>query len=149
MKPKQQRLILALIAVVAVIGAGLLATLALRNQAAYFYTPAEARAATITPGDEVRLGGMVRRGSLRRLPDGVTIAFALTDGRADVPVQFTGIAPDLFAEGAGAVADGHFDSHGIFIASKILAKHDERYMPPQMGHIPADAGRDTVEDVAK
>ena len=65
------------------------------------------------------------------------------------PVRFTGIVPDLFAEGAGAVADGHFDSSGTFIATKILAKHDERYMPPQMGHIPADAGRDTVEDAAK
>ena len=149
MKPKQQRLILALVAIVAVIGAGLLASLAMRNQAAYFYTPAEARAATITPGDEVRLGGMVRRGSLQRQPDGVTIAFALTDGRADVPVRFTGIVPDLFAEGAGAVADGHFDANGTFIASKILAKHDERYMPPQMGQIPADAGRDTVAESRK
>jgi cytochrome c-type biogenesis protein CcmE len=148
-KPKQQRLILALIAVIAVIGAGLLASFALRNQAAYFYTPAEARAASITPGQEVRLGGMVRVGSLQRQPDGVSIAFALTDGRADVPVRFTGIVPDLFAEGAGAVADGHFDSRGTFIASKILAKHDERYMPPQMGHIPADAGRDTVQGDTK
>lgn len=144
MKPKQQRLILAVIAVVAVIGAGLLATLAMRDQAAYFYTPAEARAATITPGDEVRLGGMVQTGSLRRLADGVTIEFELTDGRAQVPVRFTGIVPDLFAEGSGAVADGHFDSRGMFIATKILAKHDERYMPPQMGDIPADAGQDTV-----
>lgn len=144
MKPKQQRLILAAVALAAVIGAGLLASLALKDQAAYFYTPDEARAATIVPGDEVRLGGMVQQGSIVRQPDGVTIAFVLTDGRATVPVRYTGIVPDLFAENSGAVADGRFDANGVFVAEKILAKHDERYMPPQMGDIPANAG-ETVE----
>ena len=144
MKPKQQRLILAAVALVAVVGAGLLASLALKDQASYFYTPAEARAATIVPGDEARLGGMVQQGSIVRQPDGVTIAFVLTDGRATVPVRYTGIVPDLFAEGSGAVADGRFDASGTFIADKILAKHDERYMPPQMGDIPKNAG-ETVE----
>ncbi len=140
MKPKQQRLILAVLALVAIIGAGLLASLALKDQAAYFYTPAEAKAATIEAGDDVRLGGMVQQGSIVRQPDGVTIAFVLTDGRATVPVRYTGIAPDLFAENSGAVADGRFDAAGVFVADKILAKHDERYMPPQMGDIPANAG---------
>ena len=144
MKPKQQRLILAAVALVAVVGAGLLASLALKDQAAYFYTPAEARAATIVPGDEVRLGGMVQQGSIVRQPDGVTIAFVLTDGRATVPVRYTGIVPDLFAENSGAVADGRFGVDGVFVAEKILAKHDERYMPPQMGDIPTNAG-ETVE----
>lgn len=144
MKPKQQRLILAAVALVAVVGAGLLASLALKDQASYFYTPAEARAATIVPGDEVRLGGMVQQGSIVRQPDGVTIAFVLTDGRATVPVRYTGIVPDLFAENSGAVADGRFGADGVFVAEKILAKHDERYMPPQMGDIPANAG-ETVE----
>ncbi len=145
MKPKQQRLILGLLALVAVIGAGLLASLALRDQAAFFYTPAEARAATITPGDEVRLGGMVQQGSIVRQADGVTIAFVLTDGTATVPVRYTGIVPDLFAENSGAVADGRFDASGTFVADKILAKHDERYMPPQMGDIPANAGATVSE----
>lgn len=147
MKPKQQRLILAILAAVAVVGAGLLASAALKDQAAYFYTPTEARAATITPGDAVRLGGMVQTGSINHEPDGVTIRFALTDGTASVPVRYTGIVPDLFAEGSGAVADGHFDASGTFVADKILAKHDERYMPPQMGKMPANAG-DTVVDPA-
>ena len=145
MKPKQQRLILALVALVAVIGAGLFAAAALKDQAAYFYTPSEARAATITPGDAVRLGGMVQTGSLRHAADGVTIDFLLTDGKATVPVRYTGIVPDLFAEGAGAVADGHFNPTGTFIADKILAKHDERYMPPQMGKMPDHAGDSVVE----
>ena len=144
MKPKQQRLMLAVVGAVAVVGAGLLASLALRDQAAYFYTPAEARAATITPGEAARLGGMVQPGSITRLADGVTIDFILTDGRATVPVRYTGITPDLFGEGSGAVAHGRFDASGRFIADRILAKHDERYMPPQMGEMPAMQGRDTV-----
>jgi cytochrome c-type biogenesis protein CcmE len=144
-KPKQQRLILAVVALVAVIGAGLLATLALRDQAAYFFTPAEAKAATITPGEEVRLGGVVERGSIERQTDGLTIAFRLTDGTAVVPVRYTGIVPDLFAEGSGAVADGRFRADGTFVADRILAKHDERYMAPQMDHIPLNAGDTVVE----
>jgi cytochrome c-type biogenesis protein CcmE len=139
MKPKQQRLILAGLALCAVIGAGLLASLALREEAAYFYTPAEARAATIDPGESVRLGGMVEEGSIVRQADGVTIAFRLTDGTASVPVRYTGIVPDLFAEGSGAVADGRFVG-GTMVADRILAKHDERYMPPQLGDMPANAG---------
>ncbi|MEQ1510316.1 MAG: cytochrome c maturation protein CcmE [Sphingopyxis sp.] len=148
MKPKQQRLILAGVALVAVVGAGLLASLALKDQAAYFYTPSEARAATIAPGDAARLGGMVQRGSIVRAPDGVTISFRMTDGRATVPVRFTGIAPDLFAEGSGAVADGRFDAGGVFVADRILAKHDERYMPPQMGQMPANAADSLVKGSA-
>lgn len=143
MKPKHQRLALALLAVVAIIGAGLLASAAMRDQASYFFTPSEARAATITPGQVARLGGMVERGSVTHAADGVTIHFRLTDGKASVPVSFRGITPDLFGEGQGAVADGHFGADGAFTADRILAKHDERYMPPQMGNIPASAG-DTV-----
>lgn len=144
MKPKQQRLMLAAAALVAIVGAGLLASLALKDQAAFFYTPAEAKAATITPGDAARLGGMVEAGSIVRLPDGVSITFRLTDGQASVPVRYTGIVPDLFAEGQGAVADGRFTADGTFIADEILAKHDENYMPPQMGEMPKNAGA-TVE----
>ncbi len=139
MQPKRQRLVLAILALVAVIGAGLLAAAALRKQAAYFVTPSDVRATPIEPGTDVRLGGMVQRGSIVRQPDGVTIAFVLTDGHATVPVRYTGITPDLFGEGAGAVADGAFDRQGTFVATNILAKHDERYVPPQMGQMPADA----------
>ena len=132
MKPKKQRLLLAVLAVAAIIGAGLLATMALKKEASYFYTPAEAQAAHIPAGQAARLGGMVEAGSLRHEADGVTIAFRLTDGTATVPVRYTGIVPDLFAEGAGAVADGRFNADGSFVADTILAKHDEKYVPPQM-----------------
>ena len=85
----------------------------------------------------MRLGGMVKRGSINRLPDGITIRFVLTDGKAQTPVIFRGIAPDLFREGSGAVAEGRLED-GTFIADTILAKHDERYMPPELGNLSAE-----------
>ena len=132
MKPKTQRLTLALLAVVAIAAAALLALSALKDQAAYFYTPSDAAKAHLQPGTAVRLGGMVEKGSLKRLPDGVTISFIVRDDAASVPVQFSGIVPALFREGSGVVADGRFDANGKFVADTILAKHDERYMPPQI-----------------
>ena len=132
MKAKNQRLTLALLALVAIVGAGLLAMSALKDQAAYFYTPSDVVRDRVAPGAAVRLGGMVPAGSLRRLPDGVTISFQVSDGGASVPVRFSGIVPALFREGSGVVADGHFDAAGLFLADTILAKHDERYMPPQV-----------------
>jgi cytochrome c-type biogenesis protein CcmE len=132
MKPKTQRLTLALLAVAAIVAAALLALSALKDQAAYFYTPSDAAKAHLQPGAAVRLGGMVEKGSLRRLPDGVTIRFVVTDGAASVPVRFSGIVPALFREDSGVVADGKFDAAGQFVADTILAKHDERYMPPQI-----------------
>lgn len=132
MKPKTQRLTLALLAVAAIIAAALLALSALKDQAAYFYTPSDVAKDHLEPGAAVRLGGMVEKGSIKRLPDGVTITFVVTDGGASVPVRFSGIVPALFREGSGVVADGKFDAAGQFVAATILAKHDERYMPPQV-----------------
>jgi cytochrome c-type biogenesis protein CcmE len=132
MKAKHQRLVLALLALVAIIGAALLAMSALKDQAAYFYTPSDARKDGLPVGQAVRLGGMVEKGSIARDPDGVTIRFIVTDGSQTVPVQFRGIVPDLFKEDSGVVAEGRFQQSGLFVADNILAKHDERYMPPQM-----------------
>jgi len=136
MKAKHQRLILAVVALGGVAGAGVLAASALRDEAAYFRTPAEVKAGKAEVGEAMRLGGMVAAGSIKRQSDGVTIRFVATDGKASIPVQFTGIVPDLFAENAGMVADGRLRADGIFVADRILAKHDERYMPPQMGEMP-------------
>jgi cytochrome c-type biogenesis protein CcmE len=132
MKPKNQRLTLALLAVAAIIAAALLALSALKDQAAYFYTPSDVAKDHVQPGTAVRLGGMVQKGSLKRLPDGVTITFVVTDNAASVPVRFKGIVPALFREGSGVIADGRFDDQGGFVAETILAKHDERYMPPEV-----------------
>ncbi|GAA4017125.1 cytochrome c maturation protein CcmE [Sphingomonas swuensis] len=131
---KHQRLVLVLLGVAALIGAALLAMWGLADRAAYFRTPQDVAAGRAERGVPLRLGGMVREGSIRKLPDGVTVTFELTDGPASVPVRFRGIVPDLFKENSGAVAEGQLGRDGTFVADNILAKHDERYMPPQMGN---------------
>ncbi|MGN6849570.1 MAG: cytochrome c maturation protein CcmE [Sphingomicrobium sp.] len=137
MKAKNQRLVLVTAAIVAVLVAVLLAMWGLRSQASFFYTPADIAAGKATEGQAARLGGMVEKGSIRHEPDGVTIRFVLTDGRASTPVIFRGIVPDLFREGSGAVAEGRMQN-GMFVADTILAKHDERYMPPELGNLAAE-----------
>ena len=133
-KPKHQRLILVVLAVAALTGAVLLAMWGLQDRAAYFVTPSDVAAGKIQPDKAVRLGGMVVKGSLKRDPDGLTVRFTVSDSKAETPVIFRGITPDLFKEGNGVVAEGRFDSNGLFVADNILAKHDERYMPPQMAN---------------
>ncbi|BBF70324.1 MULTISPECIES: cytochrome c maturation protein CcmE [Sphingomonadaceae] len=132
MKAKHQRLILALAALVALVGAGLLAASALKDEAAYFYAPNDVKTKGVEPGKPIRLGGMVVKGSLKRAADGVTIHFDVSDGKATVPATFSGIAPDLFKEGSGVVAEGSFNGQGMFVATNLLAKHDERYMPREL-----------------
>ncbi|MDP4574887.1 cytochrome c maturation protein CcmE [Qipengyuania sp. G39] len=133
LKPKHQRLILVVLAIVALIGAGLLAAYALRNQANYFYLPEQMQADPPAVGQAVRLGGMVERGSLTTDNDGVTLRFAVTgnDG-SRIPVRFSGIAPDLFVEGSGVVAEGRLAPDGTFVADNLLAKHDENYVPKEL-----------------
>lgn len=145
-KAKHQRLVLVLIALVALIGAGLLAMWALRNQASYFYLPAEMSAHPPEVGRAVRLGGMVQKGSLKTEADGVTIRFVVSDGKASVPVTFKGITPDLFQEGSGVVAEGKLDGSGTFIADNLLAKHDEKYVPREMKDMTAAQARQTIEE---
>ncbi|MFL6830330.1 MAG: cytochrome c maturation protein CcmE [Sphingomicrobium sp.] len=137
MKPKNQRLVLLIAASVAVLIAVLLAIWGLRDRAAYFYTPADLAAGKAKEGRAIRLGGMVERGSIRRQADGVTIRFVVTDGKAETAVMYRGITPDLFREGSGAVAEGRLE-HDLFVADTILAKHDERYMPPELGNLSAE-----------
>ena len=137
MKPKTQRLALVAAALVAVIAAVLLAMWGLKDRAAYFYTPADIVAGRAEAGKPMRLGGMVERGSIKRAGDGVTINFVVTDGDARTPVTYRGIVPDLFREDSGVVAEGRM-SQGTFVADTILAKHDERYMPPQLGNQAAE-----------
>ena len=145
MKPKNQRLILVAAALLAVILAALLAMWGLREQASYFFTPADIAAGKAEENKAMRLGGMVEAGSIQRQSDGVTIRFVVTDGKATTPVIYRGIVPDLFREGSGAVAEGRLQN-GVFVADTILAKHDERYMPPELGNLSAEhqAGK-TIE----
>jgi cytochrome c-type biogenesis protein CcmE len=137
MKPKNQRLVLVSAALVAVLIAVLLAMWGLRTRASYYLTPADLAAGKAVEGQAMRLGGMVEKGSVRHDPDGITIRFVVTDGKATTPVVFRGIVPDLFREGSGAVAEGRLQG-GTFVADQILAKHDERYMPPELGNLSAE-----------
>ena len=137
-RPKHQRLVLVILAILAVLGAVLLAMGGLQDRAAYFYTPADIAAGKAQPGRAMRLGGMVEKGSVKRDVDGVTTRFVVEDGEARVPVTYRGILPDLFREGSGVVAEGKLASGNTFVADNILAKHDERYMPPQLGNQQAE-----------
>jgi cytochrome c-type biogenesis protein CcmE len=137
MKPKNQRLVLVIAAAVAVLAAVLLAMWGLKDRAAYFYTPADIAAGRAAEGKAMRLGGMVETGSVQKQPDGVSIRFTVVDGKARTPVAYRGIVPDLFREGSGVVAEGRLQQ-GTFVADTILAKHDERYMPPQLGNQAAE-----------
>ena len=149
LKPKHQRLALLSFALVAVIGAGLLASIALRSQANYFYLPADIAADPPDEGRGIRLGGMVQEGSIVTRPDGVTIAFVVQDGEASVPVTYTGILPDLFVEGSGVVADGRMDAGGTFRAETLLAKHDETYMPRELEGLSAPQLREELQETVE
>ena len=129
---KNQRLVLLVVAIVAMLGAVLLAMSALKDQASYFYAPSDVTRDGIQPGRAIRLGGVVTDHSVMRQPDGVTITFKVTDGKQTVPVRYTGIVPDLFRENSGVIAEGRFTQGGLFVADTILAKHDENYRPPEL-----------------
>jgi cytochrome c-type biogenesis protein CcmE len=132
-KAKNQRLVLLVLAIAAILGAVLLAMSALKDQAAYFYAPGDVAREAPPVGRAVRIGGMVKAGSLRRGADGVTIGFLVKDETPHtIAVRFKGIVPDLFKENSGVVAEGRFQAGGLFVADSILAKHDENYMPPQL-----------------
>ncbi len=133
LKAKNQRLVLLLLAAAALIAAVLLGMWGLKDNAAFFYAPADVARKGLPLDRNIRIGGMVREGSIRRAADGVTIDFVVGDeSPATIPVRFTGIAPDLFKENSGVVAEGRFQPTGLFVADEILAKHDENYMPPQL-----------------
>jgi cytochrome c-type biogenesis protein CcmE len=149
MKPKHQRLILAILALAALIGAGLLAASALREEASYFYTPATLAKADVEPGKAIRLGGMVQKGSVRRDADGITVHFIVQDRDATQAVVYKGITPDLFVEGSGVVADGRMDANSVFVADSLLAKHDENYVPRELKDIDmttAEHSKDTLAE---
>ncbi|SFR41640.1 cytochrome c-type biogenesis protein CcmE [Marinobacter gudaonensis] len=118
-----------------VLGLGLavgLTTYALRQNINLFYDPTQISAGEAPVDVRIRAGGMVEEGSVKRDPDSLRVEFRVTDFNASVPVEYTGILPDLFAEGQGVVAMGRLDANGRFVADQVLAKHDENYMPPEV-----------------
>ncbi|MXO63664.1 cytochrome c maturation protein CcmE [Qipengyuania oceanensis] len=147
LKPKHQRLVLVVVALIALVGAALLASWALRSQASYFYLPEQMAEDPPAPDQAVRLGGMVEEGSLETLADGVTISFTVT-GRENsaIPVRFSGIVPDLFVEGSGVVAEGRLGADGVFVADNLLAKHDENYVPRELQDMTEHQAAEMAED---
>jgi len=104
---------------------------ALGQKASYFYMPGDLAAASVQPGQRIRLGGLVEKGTIVR-GEGATVAFSVTDKQKSVKVTYTGILPDLFREEQGVITEGSFGQDGVFIADSVLAKHDERYMPKEV-----------------
>ncbi len=132
MKPRHKRIA---IIVGALAGLGVAAGLvlnALQSNVAFFFTPTQVIGGEAPKNKAFRVGGMVREGSIKR--DQMTVHFVITDTARDVPVSYTGILPDLFKEGKGAVVQGKLGSNGEFLATEVLAKHDENYMPPEAQH---------------
>jgi cytochrome c-type biogenesis protein CcmE len=149
LKPKHQRLLLAVFALAALIGSGLIAASALKEEASYFYTPTTLANAQVPPGRAIRMGGMVKLGSITRAADGLTVRFVVQDRDAELPVSYRGITPDLFVEGSGVVADGKMATDGVFLAESLLAKHDENYVPRELADIDMKAADRTKDSVAK
>ena len=132
MKPRHKRALMIVAALVVIGIAALLILNALNSNIALYVTPSEVVAGKAPQGQAFRIGGLVKEGSLKR--DGLTVHFVITDLVKDIPVSYTGILPDLFKEGKGAVIQGNLNPQGEFIASEVLAKHDENYMPPEAKH---------------
>ena len=131
MKARHVRFLWLGVGAILLIGAVSMVLLAFKENLVFFQTPSDIAAGKVPQGRNFRIGGMVVAGSLKRQSDGLTVQFAITDTAKTVPVRYTGPLPDLFREGKGAVALGQLDAKGVFIATEILAKHDENYMPPE------------------
>ncbi|MBV9621460.1 MAG: cytochrome c maturation protein CcmE [Gammaproteobacteria bacterium] len=129
---RRRRLILVLGILLGVSVAGALALNAFRRNVTFFFDPTQVARGEVPAGQRFRLGGMVTEGSLQRAPGSLEVHFTVTDFAHDVPVTYTGVLPDLFREGAGVVAHGRLDARGTFVADEVLAKHDEKYMPPEV-----------------
>lgn len=129
---RKQRLIVVLFILFGTAIAVGLITFALRDNINLFYSPGDIAAGRAPVGKQIRAGGMVVKGSLKHDPHSLRVRFVVTDYVSRVPVVYTGILPDLFAEGQGVVATGKLDRNGVFQATQILAKHDEKYMPPEV-----------------
>ena len=132
MTPRRRRLLLVLGIVAGVSLAGALALSAFRQNVTFFFDPTQVATRHVPAGQRFRLGGMVAEQSVHRDPGSLEVHFVVTDFSHDVPVSYTGVLPDLFREGAGVVAHGRLRADGTFVADEVLAKHDEKYMPPQV-----------------
>ncbi len=139
MTAKQTRLIAILTGLAFLAAAAGLALTALEDNIVFFRAPSELAAKPAPVGEVLRIGGLVREGTVQR--DGLRAVFQVTDLAHHIDVRYEGMLPDLFREGQGVVAEGRFDGSGLFIADTILAKHDETYMPPEVAEALEKSGK--------
>jgi cytochrome c-type biogenesis protein CcmE len=131
-KRKSQRLWLLALGLSALGGATAMVMVAFSDNLVFFYSPTQLETRSIAAGRRIRIGGLVEDNSLRKSADGMAVTFRVTDGKTDIPVGYRGALPDLFREGQGVVAEGWLEPYGRFHATTILAKHDARYLPPEV-----------------
>ena len=148
-KRKQKLILVGLMVGAVAIAAGFILN-AFNKNIQLFFSPSEVVAGEVPEGAEFKVGGLVAADSVKRVGDGLTVEFALTDNGETIPARYTGILPDLFREGQGTISVGKLDDDGVFIAKKVLAKHDENYMPPEVADAlnkqkAAQHGADTVQ----
>ncbi|WP_303977753.1 cytochrome c maturation protein CcmE [Dongia mobilis] len=141
MKRKTLRLYLVLISLGLLGTATALVLNAFDRELVFFFSPSEIAAEQPAPGRIIRLGGLVETGSVTKLGDGATFSFRITDLKASTSIAYRGVLPDLFREGQGVVVQGTFNESGNFVASEVLAKHDENYLPPEVAKALKASGR--------
>ena len=139
MTPRSRRMTFIGLVLAGVAFAAVLALQAFRENLLYFFSPTQVATGEAPEDRAFRLGGMVLEDSIAREPGSLTVQFVVTDFLNNVPVEYTGVLPDLFEEGQGVVTRGRIDAQGNFLAEEVLAKHDENYMPPEVSQALADA----------
>ncbi len=133
MTPVRRKRLYLVLGIVAGVGvATALALSAFRENVTFYFIPTEVAAGATHADQSFRLGGMVKSGSVQRAAGSLEVSFVLTDFKHDVPVTYDRVLPDLFREGQGVIAHGRLDAKGVFVADEVLAKHDEKYMPPKI-----------------
>ena len=147
MTPTRKRRLIAVVVIILGVGtAAVVAMKSLNENLLYFVSPTDVEEQALPAGKRFRLGGLVQGGSLSRASDSLAVKFIVTDGAHSVEVQYDGILPDLFREGQGIIAIGELTSNGHFEASEVLAKHDEKYMPPEVADALEKAGHKVAEE---
>ena len=156
MTARQRRFMWVAIGVLVLCAAAAFVLNAFQSNLVFFFTPTQVAQGEAPQGRIFRIGGLVKEGSLQR--QDVQVQFVVTDTARDIPVVYSGLLPDLFKEGKGVVAQGRLDEQGLFVASEVLAKHDENYMPPEVaraikekhgGVMPVDPSKAAKEQAAR
>lgn len=141
MSRKHRRLLAVLVGLGLLGAATAMVLAAFSSNLVFFYSPSDLVAKGIGPDRRVRIGGLVEEHSLVHAPGGQSVEFRVTDGKTNVEISYTGALPDLFREGQGVVVEGRLRPNGVFAASEVLAKHDEKYMPPEVAEALKKEGR--------